>query len=84
MGRWVSEMGGWGHRVARGVWRRGFAPEVRKKAGEEEERVGKDAAKLGDPALGWATGAGGGGSSYRQAVGHGGALGLNVVLLRWR
>ena len=67
-----------------GVRRRGLALAVRKEAGEEEERVGKDAAKLGDPALGRATEAGGGGIGYRQAVDHGGALGLNVVPLRWR
>ncbi len=67
-----------------GVRRRGLALAVRKEAGEEEERVGKDAAKLGDPALGRATGAGGGGSGNQQDVDHGGALGSNVVLLRWR
>ena len=82
MGRWERETGGWGHRVTGGAGRRGFAPEVRKEGGEEEERVGKDAAKLGDPALGRATGAGGGGSGYRQAVDHGGALGLGMVVLR--
>ncbi len=48
-----------------GVRRRGVAPAVRQEGGEQEERVGKDAAKLGDPALGRATGAREGGGGYR-------------------
>lgn len=53
------------HRFMGGVRRRGVAPAVRQEGGEQEERVGKDAAKLGDPALGRATGAREGGGGYR-------------------